>query len=81
MQEVPQGFVLRSILFDIYLNNSFFQLNDIDICNFADDTTACVCDFNLESVIESLKENSELAITWFERNYMKLNTDCFWNKI
>ena len=30
---------------------------------------------NLKSVLETLEHNSELAIAWFEMNYMKLNTD------
>ena len=63
------------ILFNIYLNDLFFLLNDIDICNFADNTIAYVCDVNLGSILEKLEENSELALTWFEKNYMKLNTD------
>ena len=29
----------------------------------------------LESVLEKLEENSELAVTCFEKNYVKLNTD------
>ena len=38
-------------------------------------TTPYVCDSNLESLLERLEHNSELAIAWFEMNYMKLNTD------
>ena len=53
----------------------FFALNETDICNFADDTTPYVCDSDLKSVLEKLEHNSELAIAWFEMNYMKLNTD------
>ena len=53
----------------------FFALNETDICNFADDTTPYVSDSNLKSVLEKLEHNFELAIAWFELNYMKLNTD------
>ena len=53
----------------------FFALNEIDICNFADDTTPYVCDSNLKSVLEKLEHNSKLAFAWFEMNYMKLNTN------
>ena len=46
-----------------------------DICNFEDETTPYVCDSNLKTVRETLEHNSELAIVWFDMNYMKLNTD------
>lgn len=45
----------------------FFQLNNIDIFYFADDTTAYVCYVNLEAVLEKLDKNSELVIIWFEK--------------
>ena len=62
-------------MFNIYINDIFFTLKEVDICNFADDTTPYVCDSTLKSVLETLEHNSELAIAWFEMNYMKLNTN------
>ena len=53
----------------------FFALKGADICNFADDTTPYICDSNLKLVLETLEHNSELAIAWFEMDYMELNTD------
>ena len=72
---VPQRLVLGSMLFNVCINDIFFALNEIDIYNFADDTTPYVCDSNLKSVLEKLEHNSELAIAWFEMNYMKLSAD------
>ena len=42
---------------------------DIGVCNFADDTTPYICEVVLEEY------HSDLAISWFENNYMTLNTD------
>ena len=36
---VPEGSVLGLLLFNVYLNDLFFFLRDVGICNFADDTT------------------------------------------
>ena len=72
---VLQGSVLGPLLFNIYLNDLYVFLQDINICNFADDTTLFVRVKTFESVLDNLEGISKLAIFWFENNYMKLNTD------
>ena len=52
-----------------------FALKEIDVCNFADDTTSFVCDMDLNIVMKKHEENSALVRTWFECNNMKLKSD------
>ena len=46
-----------------------------DACNFADDTTFHACDSSLEDLVNRLGHDGNLAIEWFDYNYMKPNED------
>ena len=72
IQRVTQGSVIGLLLFNIYINDLFLTLRNIDICNFANDATLYAYNENLEKVSESLEQNAEVALIMFKNSYMTL---------
>ena len=61
------------MLFNVYINDLFFELVNTHACNFADDTTLSVSGQNLEDLIYELEDDCWSAILWYENNFMQLN--------
>ena len=70
---VPQGSILRPLLFNI--NDLFSQFINTHTCNFVDDTTLSAFGTNLEDLLYNLEYDTQSPIMWFDNNYMKLNQD------
>ena len=69
------GFNLRTLLFNIFLNDIFYFINDISIANYADDTTTYACDKNVTSLLEILQRETSIILDWLKINEMKSNDD------
>ena len=72
---VPQGSILGPLLFNIYINDIFYFVEEDKITNYADDTTPYSIEANVETLINSLQFNTNSLLTWFHNNFFKLNPD------
>ena len=72
---VPQGSILGPLLFNIYLTDLFFLIEESDIANYADDCSLYTSGDKSKDVIKALENDSKLLFNWFEINGMKANPD------
>ena len=75
---VPQGSVLGPLLFNIFLNDLLWMLNDkCTIFNYADDNTLVISHKDPMVVKIALEEACKLSVDWFNINHMKVNPEKF----
>ena len=74
---VPQGSIFGPILFNVFLNNFFYDIENASVHNFADDNTLSCFAITVKDLINVLKEESEVAMNWFSSNKMIVNPDKF----
>ena len=65
--------ILGPLLFNIFLCDLFFIMNEADFASYADDNTSYRTANTINEVIQSLQHYSIMLIKWFTDNKMKAN--------
>ena len=65
LRGIPQGSILRPILFNLFINDLMFSIKETEICNFADDTTIYSCSLNYEEAHRKLSNDTSVVLNWF----------------
>ena len=65
--------ILGPFLFNIFIRDMFYFLEDYEIANYTDDTTPYSAQRNHPFVIGELEKSSAILLKWLGNNFIKVN--------
>ena len=71
---IPQGSILGSLIFNIFLCDLFCFLEDVAVASCTDDTTPYSANKKNALVIKEMEHFSEVLFKWVDCNYIKINS-------
>ena len=69
------GSILDPLLFNIYINDIIYFVDERNLAYYADGNTPNATDTDPESLIRYIENDVKTLIKWFNDNHMKLNED------
>ena len=70
LRGILQGLILGPILFNLFINDLKFFIQETEVCTFADDTTIYSCSSYFQETTLKLSNDTYLILNWFRINSM-----------
>ena len=74
---VPKGSILGPLIFNIFINDIIYFIEQSTLYNYADDNTLSFNHTNIDTLKSVLETESNVLIDWFNFNQMQANPDKF----